>query len=360
VVEPRPQRTRSEAPKPFVGQDRVVEYFRRIGPDRLGHAYLFHGPRGVGKKTFAFALARTLHCERRTSFPLGFCGTCGPCVRSLAGSSGDTIVVDPDFIHHADKLAGWPERKTDDVSMEAARAVIREMQMHSYEGDRLVCILPDFENVTGDMVYNALLKELEEPGVDKTFIITVERPDSVLPTVRSRATEIRFTPIAEADIARQLEHYGIKQQRAQALARRVQGSLGDALDELDEDVGALRAAAREWARACLRAPGEMPSLPPLSKEGRESARADLDEILRQATIAVRDVAACSLGGEAPILDPEGLMQARKTAEKLGDKAVQVAVAAFDALSEAARMATTNIQPAQVLGWLEVRLRSLAL
>jgi len=359
VAEAASRANSSESRPPFVGQERVVEYFQRLGANRLAHAYLFSGPRGVGKKTLARTLARTLHCERPSSFPLGYCGTCGPCIRGFAGSSGDTIVVTPEFIRKADALAGKPERKTDDMSMEAARAVIREMQMHSYEGNRLVCILPDFENVTGDIVYNALLKELEEPGENKTFIITVERAESVLPTVRSRATEIRFGPLSQGAIARQLEtHHGVEKQRAAALARRAQGSLGDALAELDEDVGALRAAARDWVLACLRTPDEMPPVPPLSKEGRDAARADLDEILRQARIAVRDVAACSLGGEKSILDPEGATQARAMAAALGARAVHIVIAAFDALNDATRLANTNVQPAQILGWLEIRLRSI--
>src|ERR1039457_980269 len=102
---------RPDAPKPFVGQPQVVEYFRRLGPEKLAHAYLLHGPRGTGKKTFARALALTLHCEHPTSFPTGYCGTCGPCLRGIAGTSGDTIIVDDDFVRAADALAGKAERK---------------------------------------------------------------------------------------------------------------------------------------------------------------------------------------------------------------------------------------------------------
>jgi DNA polymerase III subunit delta' len=358
LVEQPPERPPLETPKPFVGQERVVEYFRRVGPANLAHAYLFHGPRGVGKKTFAHALARTLHCQHPTSFPLGFDGTCGPCVRSLAGSSGDTLVVDADYIRAADATAGLAERKTDDMSIEAARSLVREMQMRSYEGGRMVCIIPDFENVTGDAVYNALLKELEEPDPGKLFLLTVEHPEYVLQTIRSRAIDIRFAALAEADIAKHLEqHYQVKKPRAAALARRAQGSLGDALDELDAEIASLRESARIWVLDCLRAPGSMPASPTLSKEDRESARADLSEIVRQAHIAVRDLAAYAVGAEKILLDDAHAPAYKRTCAALGDRALTVAMQALEDLSEAHRMSGSNVQPAQILGWLQIRLRS---
>src|SRR5437016_10885953 len=106
---------------PFVGHAPIVNYFERVGPEALAHAYLFYGPRGVGKSTFARTLALTLHCERPVSFPTGYCGQCNACRRGLAGSSGDTIYADDDFIRLADELAGKEERKTSTFGIEAAR-----------------------------------------------------------------------------------------------------------------------------------------------------------------------------------------------------------------------------------------------
>lgn len=355
----RPLLEEAKAPKPFVGQEHVVEYFRNVGLNGLAHAYLLHGPRGVGKRTFARALALTIHCEHPTSFPLGFDATCSACLRGFAGSSGDTLVVDAAFIRAADALAGLQERKTDDMSIEAARSLIRKMQMRSYEGGRMVCIIPDFENVTGDVVYNALLKELEEPDPGKLFLLTVEHPESVLPTIRSRTVDIAFRPLRAENIARQLErHYGVKKNKAIALARRAQGSLGDAIDELDEEVGALRESARTWALACLSKPGVIPPTPHLSDEDRASARADLQEVIRQARVAVRDVAALAVAGDRLLLDPELAPDIKKITGALGDRVIDVTGAAMDDLNEAERMANTNVAPMQILGWLGIRLRSL--
>jgi hypothetical protein len=348
------------APKslpPFVGQQQVVDYFQRTGAKNLAHAYLFHGQRGVGKLTFAKMLAMTLHCEQPSAFPLGFCGVCGACRRALVGSSGDTVIISEEFIREADRLAGKStERKTDVMGIETSRRIIALMQMRSYEGGRMVCIIPNFDFVTSDVVYNALLKELEEPNPGKVFLLTAERPDRVLPTVRSRTTSLRFGPLAESEIAAALEsHYEVPRGRAQLLARRAQGSLGDALAELDEEGDSLRNSTRTWALACLQKPRQISETPQLSKE---SAREDIIEVLRDARLAVRDVLMVALGTQDQVLDREAIEGYRKTAQSLGPDAPRRLLAALEAVNEAARIADeTNIPPSNVLGWLQVQLRS---
>ena len=352
LVEPAPQK---EAPKPFVGHRHIVEYLRRLGPEGLAHAYLFVGPRGVGKRTLAQSLALSLHCERRPDIPLGFCGQCNACVRGIAGSSGDTIVVDVDFIRAADAQAGKSERKTDAMSMDAARAVIRGMQMRSYEGGRLVCIIPDFDEVTGDFVYNALLKELEEPDPGKLFILTAEAQEVVIPTIRSRTVMLRFGPLTEDDIARQLvRKCGETRERALAIARRSQGSLGEALRQRSTEGATLYEATRTWVHACLRAPREMPPMPALGDDDPHGA---LGEIIRIAKVSVRDVLAAASAGPDALLDAEGLAECRRTVKALGDDATRKTAAALGAIGEAARIAMTNVPPALVLGWLQMQLRS---
>ena len=357
VVEPAPpSRT---PPKPFVDQDHVVDYFRRVGPNGLAHAYLFHGPRGVGKKTFAHALAWTLHCENPSGFPVGYCGECGACRRGIAGTSGDVIIVDDEFVRAADALAGNPERKTSDIGIEASRRIIALMQLKSYEGGRMIAIVPDFERVTGLEAYNALLKELEEPDPGKLFLITAERPEQIIETIRSRTVQVRFEAIAEKDIADYLvRHYGQAKDHAAVLARRAQGSLGDAIAELEEGAGELRERARDWLLACLRTPSRLPPMPQLEKDDRETSRAQLEEVLRQARLTARDVMVLALGAKKTLFDPGSAPEYQKTIEALGAAAVQRASGALDAINEASRIANTNVAPATTLGWLQIQLRSL--
>lgn len=347
-----------EPPKPFTGQRHVVDYFRRIGPSGLAHAYLFHGPRGVGKRSFANALAWTLHCERPTSFPLGYCGTCGPCIRGIAGSSGDLIVVDDDFIHEADALAGNPERKTSDFGIEASRRIIALMEMKSYEGGRLITIVPDFENVTKIEAYNVLLKQLEEPDPGKLFLITAERAERIIETIRSRTVAIRFDLLGEKDIAEQLvRHYGQNKTQAATIAARSLGSLGHAIEELDEGAAGLREAARDWLLTCLRTPQALPPIPALDKDDREAARSQLDDILRQARITARDLMVTALGGERLAFDRESAPEYKKTIAALGARAHERPALAIAAITEAERLNSTSVAPSAILGWLQIQLRA---
>jgi DNA polymerase III, delta subunit len=350
-----------ERPKPlppFVAQKPVVEYFTRTGSDRLAQAYLFWGQRGVGKRTFARILALTLHCEQPRSFPLGYCGVCGACIRGLAGSSGDTIVISEEFIREADRLAGkGVERKTDVMGIETSRRIISLMQMRSYEGGRMICIIPNFDFVTNDTVYNALLKELEEPNPGKLFLLTAERPERVLPTIRSRTTSLRFDALSEKEITGALvAQYSLGAAQAQALAKRAQGSLGDALAELEEEGRSLYDAARDWALTCVETQARIGQTPQLSKD---NARVDIVEVLRAARLAIRDALVFALGNKTQILDADATQRYAAVVHNLGSNAPKRLMSALEAVNEAARIADeTNIPPANVLGWLQVQLRSI--
>jgi DNA polymerase-3 subunit delta' len=343
---------RKQAPHPFVGQRHVIEYFARLGPERLAHAYLLHGPRGTGKRTFARMLAWTLNCERPTSFPLGYCGVCGPCVRGIHGSSGDITEVDLAFIRATDT----GDRKTDDISMAQARAIIERMQFKSYEGGRPVCIIPDFENVTQDEVPNALLKEIEEPGQEKLFLLTSEREESLLPTIRSRAVALRFGPLTDEEIATQLTtHFGETRERALSLARRAQGSLGDAIADRNSDTAVARDAARDWLLSCLASPARLPDMPQL---GKDDARVQLNEVLRQARISARDLMVSSISGAGALFDTHAGARYAEAKRAIGPAAAMRAAKALELVRDASRLANTNMAPATVLGWLQVQLRSL--
>ena len=347
---------RYEPPKPFVGQAPVVNYFERVGPERLAHAYLLFGPHGVGKTTFARTLALTLHCERPTSFPLGYCGTCDACRHGLAGTDSDTTFVNDDFIRLADELANKDERKTTAIGIETSRLIVHRMQLRSYSGRRSICIIPNFENVPHgrEEVYNALLKELEEPDRGKLFLLTTEYPERILPTVRSRACMVRFGALRESEIAEALtSQHGVERKRAAELAHRAQGSLGEALVQAAGEEADVRDDARRWVLACLTRPKALPPMPSL---GKDDARTVLYAVLRHAKAALRDLMAFAVVGEDAIFDAGALAEFRSAAAALAPHAARRAIAALSLFEEAGRIATTNVPPIQVLGWLQVQLR----
>ena len=297
-------------------------------------------------------LAWTLNCEQPRSFPLGYCGVCGPCLRGIHGSSGDITEVDLEFIRATDTS----DRKTNDIGMAQARAIIDRMQFKSYEGGRPVCIIPNFENVTQQEVPNALLKELEEPGRQKLFLLTVEREESLLPTIRSRAVALRFAPLTDEEIAGHLSaYYGEPHKRALSLARRAQGSLGEAIAERNDDFAGARDAARDWLLDCLAQPRRLPAMPQL---GKDDARSVLHDVLRQASISARDLMVSSICGEEALFDAHAEARYAQTKVAIGPATALRAAKAVELVREATDMANTNIAPATVLGWLQVQLRSL--
>ena len=274
-------------------------------------------------------------------------------MRGIHGSSGDIIEVDTAFI----KATDTTERKTDDIGMAQARAIIDRMQYKSYEGGRPVCIIPDFENITKDEVPNALLKEIEEPGQQKLFLLTVEREEALLSTIRSRAVGLRFGPLADVEIAGYLSaHFGEPSERAISLARRAQGSLGDAIADRNGDTSGARDVARDWLLACLASPARLPEMPQL---GKEDARTVLNEVLRQAQFSARDLMVSSIGGVGALFDTHAGARYADTKRAIGPATAMRAARAIELVREATRMAATNIAPATVLGWLQVQLRSLA-
>src|SRR5215472_7269660 len=351
ALEPPP---RPDPPTPFVGHASIVRQFERIGPSGLAHAYLFHGPRGVGKTTFARSLALTLHCERPKSFPLGYDGTCASCRRGLAGSSGDTLLVDDAFIASLDPSS---ERKVSGVNMDAAREVVRLMQLRSYEGGRQVCIIPRFDDITFDYVYNTFLKELEEPDPGKIFLLTSDRPERILPTIRSRTSPVRFATLSPEEIAGTLvSQYGEKPARAATISRRAQGSLGDAIAMRDEDGAAFSEAVRDWVLACLQHPRALPPMPMLDKD---DARSSLSAVLRTARSTLRDCMVSAANGDDALFDVDAKAQYQATCDALGPHAAVKTSRALAMMSEAEVLAMTNITPSAILGWVQVQLRTIA-
>ncbi len=144
------------------------------------HAYLFEGPRGVGKRTVANRLAMASNCEGPAPTP---CGACRPCKAIEAGTHPDVLALEPD-----------PSRASPIIPVKDVREVIRRSGYHRYAGRRRVVIIDPAEALQ-PAAANALLKTLEEPPEGTGFILIASHASALLPTIVSRCQRVRFGPV---------------------------------------------------------------------------------------------------------------------------------------------------------------------
>lgn len=212
-------------PKGFaelVGQDHIVETLQSaIKKDRLAHAYLFSGPRGVGKTSTARILAKAINCKQGpTDEP---CGKCSSCVEIAQGRSLDVIEID-----------GASNRGIDEI-----RTLRENVRFSPVQGKYKIYIIDEVHQITSDG-FNALLKTLEEPPAFVKFIFATTSPNKVPSTILSRCQRLDFRRITIVEIISQLEkivkneNVVVDKEVLLAIARASDGGLRDAESILDQ------------------------------------------------------------------------------------------------------------------------------
>lgn len=205
-----------------VGQEHVVTTLRHaIEANRIANAYLFIGPRGIGKTTLSRIFAKALNCQS----PKGIepCGKCTNCEEIAAGRSLD--VVELDAASH---------NKVDDV-----KPIIESVQFKPATSRFKIYIIDEC-HMLSNAAWNALLKTLEEPPEYVRFIFATTEGDKVLPTIISRCQRFDLRRIQTNDIVARLKHVcageGIEAEEDAllAIARGAEGGMRDALSSLDQ------------------------------------------------------------------------------------------------------------------------------
>lgn len=178
------RRYRPETFAEMIGQSQVTEpLMTALRTGRVGHAYLFSGPRGCGKTTSARVLARCLNCEQGpTDTP---CGTCPSCVELGREGGGSLDVVEIDAASHG--------------GVDDARD-LRERALFSPARDRYKIFIIDEAHMVSPQGFNALLKLVEEPPPHVKFVFATTEPEKVIGTIRSRTHHYPFRLIPPAPL----------------------------------------------------------------------------------------------------------------------------------------------------------------
>ncbi|PJJ71105.1 DNA polymerase-3 subunit gamma/tau [Diaminobutyricimonas aerilata] len=218
------RRYRPETFAELIGQSQVTDPLRTaLRTDRVGHAYLFSGPRGCGKTTSARILARCLNCaEGPTDTP---CGVCPSCVELSREGSGSLDVVEIDAASH---------NGVDDARDLRERAVFAPAR------DRFKIFILDEAHMVTPQGFNALLKIVEEPPEHVKFIFATTEPEKVIGTIRSRTHHYPFRLVPPAQMleyVQQLcdsEGVGVEPGVLPLVVRAGGGSVRDTLSLLDQ------------------------------------------------------------------------------------------------------------------------------
>jgi DNA polymerase-3 subunit delta' len=218
--------------KDILDQQNAVDWLQRTyDADRLPHGMIFAGPAGVGKGTTATALGALLLCENPKSNDS--CGKCESCRGIAAENHPDFRLLVKEMIRQHDKTG---ESKAVEFSIKVIRPeLIERAGRKSVLGRGKVFVIEQAELMTAE-AQNAMLKTLEEPAERTAIILLTDQPGLLLPTIRSRCQTVRFAPLPEDLVRKELEKRGIDKRAAASAAKLSEGSLGIALRWIEDGV----------------------------------------------------------------------------------------------------------------------------
>ncbi|MBP1636836.1 MAG: dnaX 2, partial [Acidobacteria bacterium] len=310
---------------------------RSIARGTLPPSLLFAGPAGVGKHLAAVAVAQALNClapVRGGAFPLDACGRCSPCRRIAKSSHPDVLRLEPG--------------DSGNIKIDTVREALEATAYLPFEARCRVVLVDEAERVLPE-AQNALLKSLEEPPRGTVFILVASQPETLLPTIRSRCSRVRFGRLSAAEVAGLLvRREKMDPADAHAAAAVADGSAGRALASRtrgfkaarDAALGALRAASgpASWPEKLRAAASLVP------RSGSSGEREELATRVRLLATLVRDAALVAEGGGGEELangDLAGEIE-RIAASFDADRSVRAFAAADVALAALRRNASPKI------------------
>lgn len=313
---------------------------RAVEQDVVPQSLIFAGPDGVGKRRTALALAQVLNCVER-GHAQDACGACSPCRRIDRGVHPDVLIVEPG--------------ETGATKIEQVRAALDGAGYRPFEGRRRVIVFDRAENlvVPGQ---HALLKMLEEPPPASVLVLVTSRPASLLATVRSRCSLIRFGPLDAAAVAAVLvRDHDYSEREAAAIASQARGSVGLALDAARGEIGRARDAALALVRDVASAGPRARIEAARRLAGAAGAARERDQLasrLRALASLFRDLLVLAAGGAAGSIVNRDLVD---ELERLREAfPAGRTLRAFELVERALRALDRNANPKIVADWLAVR------
>jgi len=207
----------------LIGQDHIATTLKNaLRNDQLAHAFLFSGPRGVGKTTSARILAKVLNCENKIE-KVQACGECAACKAFTDNASFNIFELDA----------------ASNNSVEHIRALNDQVRFQPQQGSFKVYIIDEVHMLT-QAAFNAFLKTLEEPPPYAKFILATTEKHKIIPTILSRCQIFDFRRIQVTDIVKQLQSIAEKEGRKlddealHLIAQKADGAMRDALSIYDK------------------------------------------------------------------------------------------------------------------------------
>ena len=322
----------------IIGNQPAVRALQQsLTQSRHAHAYLFVGPRSVGKTELALAFAQALNCAE----PNPPCGTCSQCRRIKRRL-------------HPDITAIALEEGQREISIDKVRELQHSLHLQPFEGVYRVTVIQDANRLSNEAA-NALLKTLEEPPEKAVLVLTSAEEEALLTTIRSRCRRVALYPVPRPVIEQALvEQHGVPPDQAEQLAVYARGLPGKALAALDNPglIGALEGSLGTL-RTLLGA--DTPGRLELSQTIAPAGTAGREELLLTMTYWLdwwRDLLLVETQCEAGLNYPQELDHYRAAAQQIDLQQCRRAIAAA---RDASRQIEQNANPRLVMDVLALNL-----